>query len=214
MFTGLIETVGRIEQVRPRNSGTEFHVSAPAFEGDFTLGESIACDGCCLTVEAFTGATFTLFASPETLRKTTFGHRKSGDLVNLERAMKLGDRLGGHLVSGHVDAQGTFVSARDLSESWEVKIKAPEVIMQQCIEKGSVAVDGISLTLVDVTAEGFSLWIIPETWKKTTLSARKPGDAVNLEADQIGKFVRKSLEPWLEKLKGNKLEEILRNFRG
>lgn len=214
MFTGLIETVGRIEQIRPRNSGKEFHLAALAFEGEFKIGESIACDGCCLTVESFSGPRFVLFASPETLKKTTFGDRKTGDLVNLERAMKLGDRLGGHLVSGHVDAQGTFAGARDLGESWEVKINAPAAIMQQCIEKGSIAVDGISLTLVDVTATGFSLWIIPETWKKTTLSARKPGDAVNLEADQIGKFVRKSLEPWLEKLKGEKLEQILRSFEG
>lgn len=212
MFTGLIETVGRITQFRDRNGGKEFHLEAPLYKGEFRVGESIACDGCCLTVEQFSEANFVVFASPETLKKTTFGNRRVGDSVNLERAMKLGDRLGGHLVSGHVDSMGTFQEARNLGDSWEVKICAPASIMEQCIEKGSICVDGISLTLVDVTASGFSLWIIPETWKKTTLSHRKPGDAVNLEADQIGKFVRKSLEPWLEQLKGNRLEGILKAF--
>ncbi|MDX1972162.1 MAG: riboflavin synthase, partial [Candidatus Sumerlaeia bacterium] len=122
--------------------------------------------------------------------------------------------LGGHLVSGHVDSFGTFLGAEDQGDSWRLSIGAPENILQLCIEKGSIAVDGISLTLVDVTNTGFSLWIIPETWKKTTLHLRKSGDRVNLEADQIGKYIRKSLEPWLGNAKEARLTDVMKRFAG
>ncbi len=194
MFTGLIECMGTVVAVRERGSGVEVRIEAPEIAPELSRGESVAVDGCCLTVETFDAGGFTMFASPETMRKTALGDRKPGSRVNLERALAFGARLGGHLVSGHVDTTGRFRSARATGEAWEVWIEAPESILRQSIAKGSVAVDGISLTIVDLTDEAFSLWIIPETWERTTLALRAPGDRVNLESDLIGKYVGRYLE--------------------
>jgi riboflavin synthase len=193
MFTGLVQALGTFVSAATRGSGVELRIDTDGFT-DYVRGESIAVDGCCLTVETFDARGFTLFASPETLAKTTLGERRAGDAVNLERALAVGDRLGGHMVAGHVDATGSLRGARDLGEAWEVWIDAPDDILRLCVPKGSIAVDGISLTLVEVTERGFSLWIIPETWARTTLSRRRPGDRVNLETDVVGKYVFRALE--------------------
>jgi len=194
MFTGLVQNIGIVAATRPRGEGLEIAVRVPEIAGGLSIGESVAVDGCCLTVETRDRESFTAFASAETLRKTTLGERRVGARLNLERALALGDRMGGHMVSGHVDATGRVRSVVERGDAREVRIEAPEAITGASIPKGSVAVDGISLTIVDLDRESFSLWIIPETWTKTTLRDRRPGDAVNLESDMIGKYVRKYLE--------------------
>ena len=194
MFTGLIEEIGTIQRVDRLDAGARLVVAAKLIMPDMARGDSIAIDGCCLTAEEFTSDSFTVFASLETLRRTTLGARNVGSSVNLERALTLSKRLGGHLVSGHVDAPGEFLSATKSGDAWEVWIGAPREIITHCVEKGSITVDGISLTVVDVREDRFSLWIIPETWERTTLSRRNPGDAVNLESDLIAKYVFRFLE--------------------
>ncbi len=213
MFTGLIEQIGTIERLTRRGGGFELQIAVPEIASELAVGESIAVDGCCLTVETGGASSFTVFASEETIRKTSLSAKAVGSRVNLERAMAAGGRLGGHIVSGHVDATGRFQRATLRGESWEVWIEAPEPVLSASIPKGSVAVDGISLTLVDLTTEAFSLWIIPETWKKTTLVDRKPGDLVNLESDMIGKYVFRYLENIDLHEKGEKsLRDILKQF--
>lgn len=213
MFTGLIQHLGTIASLRERAQGVELSIRVPEIAGALAIGESVAVDGCCLTVESRNAEAFTAFASPETLRKTTLGSRRAGMRVNLERALAMGDRLGGHMVSGHVDATGRIRSVAARGDSTEIVVEAPAAIIDVSIPKGSVAVDGISLTIVDLTADSFSLWIIPETWKKTTLADRRTGDPVNLEADMIGKYVRRFLEnSGLVKGGGAALDDVVRRF--
>jgi len=215
VFTGLVQTIGEIISREERGSGIEVVIAAPDYAGSFAQGESIAVDGCCLTVESWDGPVFKVFASPETMEKTSLGDRVPGDGVNLERALALGDRLGGHMVSGHVDATGRLRSVRELGDAWEVWIDAPAIITSQSVPKGSVTVDGISLTIVELTDDGFSLWIIPETWQRTTLSRRGPGDRVNLESDLIGKYVRRFVGQMLGDAEADtaRLDAVWRAFR-
>ncbi len=194
MFTGLVEEVGTVVSIQPQGKSIRVMLACEAIREGMRVGDSIAVDGCCLTAETVDSTGFSVFASPETMAKTSLGDRRPGDGVNLERAMALGDRVGGHLVSGHVDTTGNFRSVVAHDGSWEIRIAAPAEILRVSIPKGSITVDGISLTIVDLTPEEFSVWIIPETWRKTTLSVRKPGDRVNLESDLIGKYVARLLE--------------------
>ncbi len=215
MFTGLIERIGTVERLSRRGDGFEVRIAVPEIAAELSVGESVAVDGCCLTVEAFDPSGFLVFASEETIRKTSLASRTVGARVNIERAMRLGARLGGHIVSGHIDATGRFRSATPQGESWEIWIEAPKAILATSIPKGSIAVDGISLTLVELTGDAFSLWVIPETWRKTTLADRRPGDPVNLESDMIGKYVCRYLETLgLERDKESRFEEIARQFHG
>ena len=153
------------------------------------LGESIACDGCCLTVVEATGGTFRLEASPETLRRTTVAAWKTGSQINLERAMKVGDRLGGHWVQGHVDGVSQVISARHDGGSWAMTFQLPSSLAPFFIEKGSVAIDGVSLTVNALDRDSFSVALIPETMHRTTLGSKGAGAKVNLEADLVGKYV-------------------------
>lgn len=194
MFTGIIEEIGRIQSLTPSGASVRLFVNCSEILPGMRIGDSIAVDGVCLTAESVEKNGFSAFASPETLKKTSLGERLGGDGVNLERALSMGSRLGGHMVSGHVDTTGHFKSARTVDNAYEVRIAAPREILQQSIPKGSITVDGISLTIVDLTDDDFSLWIIPETWKKTTLSQRKAGQKVNLESDLIGKYIYRFME--------------------
>jgi len=194
MFTGIVEEIGEVVAHESLESGARFGIRAAALLEGARRGESIAVDGCCLTVEEVAGGVFRVFASRETLRKTTLGDRPAGSRVNLERAMRLDARLGGHMVSGHVDATGSFLHARAVGDAREVWVAAPPEIISHSIAKGSICVDGISLTLVEVREDRFSLWIIPETWTRTTLSLRRAGDRVNLESDLIAKYVFRFME--------------------
>jgi riboflavin synthase len=188
MFTGLIQDVGVVERIVP-GAMTDVWIRTALGAGSFALGESIAVDGACLTVVERGGDTFKVQAAPETLRRTTLEALRPGSRVNLERALALGDRLGGHLVAGHVDAVSEVLETYPEGGSWVMAFRLPGELAPYFIEKGSVAVDGISLTVNRVLADRFTVQLIPETQGRTTLRGKGAGARVNLEADMIGKYV-------------------------
>ena len=188
MFTGLVQEVGSVERVAP-GAMTELWIRASLGPGPLALGESIAIDGTCLTVVERTATGFRVQASPETLRRTTMGLLKAGAKVNLERALQVGDRLGGHLVQGHVDAVAEVMAVRPEGGSVVMGLFLPPQLAPFFVEKGSVTVDGISLTVNQVEPERFWVALIPETQQRTTLAGKRPGEGVNVEADLIGKYV-------------------------
>lgn len=191
MFTGLVTDLGRIDRRLSAGTNTTFRISTAYDTDDLSLGESIAINGACLTVTAIGDATFDIDASPETLRRTTLGDCRPGDTVHLERALRLADRLGGHLVLGHVDGVGTVTTRSREKNAWLLQIEAPQTVQPYLIEKGSITVDGVSLTINSVDGARFGLAIIPHTADKTMLADYQPGRQVNLEADMIGKYVEK-----------------------
>jgi riboflavin synthase len=194
MFTGLVEDVGTIVRLDRRSDAVIFGIAPGAFSAaELALGESVAVSGVCLTVTERDRAQFTVLAGGETLRRTTLGELRIQNRVNLERALRVGDRLGGHMVSGHVDAVGEIASRRDLGANIDIAIRAPREALRYVIEKGSIAVDGISLTVNRVDDYSFAVALIPHTVEKTTLATRRAGDKVNLEVDVIGKYVEKLL---------------------
>ncbi len=193
MFTGLIEEIGRVGRVEKTGESARLTVEAPAMAPALEVGESVAVDGACLTVELVTGTGFVAFASQETLSRTTLGGVSAGRMVNLERALCLGDRLGGHLVAGHVDATGVLRGLESFEGGWVLRVEAPREILELSVPKGSITVDGISLTLVDLTEDSFTVSVIPETYRATTLRLKRVGDRVNLESDLMGKYVARCL---------------------
>jgi riboflavin synthase len=193
MFTGLVETLGTVVALTPENAGKRLSVRAGAVAGELTLGESIAVNGACLTIVARHDATFDLQAGPETLARTNLGTLAAGDRVNLERSLRVGDRLGGHLVQGHVDAVGVVDDRQSEGEWLTMWFRCPPELTAEMVSKGSIAVDGVSLTLVEVTADRFSVALIPHTLALTTLGFKQRGDSVNLETDVLGKYVVKYL---------------------
>jgi riboflavin synthase len=188
MFTGLVQDVGVVERVLP-GATTDVWVRTGLGAEDFALGESIAIDGACLTVVERTGQAFRVQAGPETLRRTTLGALRPGSRVHLERALRLQDRLGGHLVLGHVDEVCTLKAVRSDAGAVVLDIGLPERLAPFFIEKGSVAVDGVSLTVNTLGKNDFSVALIPETQARTTLGHKSAGTRVNVEADVIGKYV-------------------------
>ena len=193
MFTGLVESLGDVKEVRPDGDGRDLVIAA-AMAAELAIGESVAVNGACLTVVARDGDTFRFQAGPETLRRTNLGELRPGDRVNLERSLRLSDRLGGHLVQGHVDGLGSIAS-RERQGEWEtIGFACPSALARQMVSKGSIAVDGVSLTLVDVAADRFSVALIPHTLAVTTLGFKPIGASVNLETDLIAKYVGKLLE--------------------
>jgi len=193
MFTGLVEGTGVITGLTPQAEGLRLTVRTSFPAAELTLGESVAVAGACLTVVALAPPAAAFEVSPETLKRTTFPLKKVGDRVNLERSLRLGDRLGGHLVTGHVDAVGTVKEVRSGPAHFQLKIELPEALSRLVIEKGSIAVDGVSLTVNACRGNAFLVNIIPFTAKETTLAALKVGDRVNLETDIIGKYVARLL---------------------
>jgi riboflavin synthase len=185
MFTGIIEEVGAIS----RRSGADMTILAKTVLDGVKEGDSIAVNGICLTVVAFDDEGFVVQVSPETLQRTTLGHLKPGDAVNLERALAAGARMGGHFVQGHVDGVGRVHSIRNQGEFAVYRFHAPPEVTPYLVPKGSIAVDGISLTVVDPKRDAFDVAVIPATLAKTTLGNRRPGDPVNMEADMIGKYI-------------------------
>ncbi len=206
MFTGLIEELGVVKGLKQRGNLIELSIEAEKVVEDLKIGDSIAINGACLTVIGIKSKLFSVDVSGETLEKTTLSKLKVGDRINLERPLRMGDRLGGHLISGHVDGVGRIEEKVAHNESFLLKFKAPSEFMKYMVPKGSIAVDGISLTIVNVDGESFSVEIIPHTAKVTTLGLKGIGDEVNLEVDLIGKYV--------ESLKDAKLykEGISRDF--
>ncbi|MGN0181821.1 MAG: riboflavin synthase [Candidatus Ornithomonoglobus sp.] len=204
MFTGIVEEIGTIERVLAGTKSCSVTVKADKVFNDIKLGDSIAVNGVCLTVTDFKKPYFTSDVMPETMRRTSLGGLVRGSRVNLERAMQLNGRFGGHIVSGHIDGTGTILSmVREDNAVW-VRVGAPRDITKYIVEKGSVALDGISLTVADVSPEEFSVSIIPHTAAETTLSERKNGDKINIECDIIGKYA--------EKLTKNESEGITEDF--
>jgi len=191
MFTGLIEDVGEIKKVLRQGSGVQLALACALPREEIRRGDSIAVDGACLTVTDFTGTGFTVDVSPESLTRTTLGKKKEGGKVNLERALRFSDRLGGHLVTGHVDGIGVLSRAERRGEFTRLDFSAPDTVLKYIIEKGCVAVDGISLTVNEVSSRGFSVMLIPHTLSHTTLTGKQAGDQVNIENDIIGKYVEK-----------------------
>ncbi len=194
MFTGLIEETGRIAEVRRQAQGARLVVEAERVLDGAGVGDSIAVSGVCLTAVQITGRRVAFDAVAETLRRSTLGELAPGDLVNLERALALGDRLGGHLVQGHVDGVGILTRAREEGISRVFTISAPPEVLADLVEKGSVAVDGVSLTVAALADDSFDIALIPETLRATTLGRKRVGDRFNLESDLIGKYVRRFLE--------------------
>jgi riboflavin synthase len=193
MFTGIVEELGTVEAVERQSDAVRLTVRADTVLEDTDLGDSISVNGCCLTVAERTGSTWTADVMAETLAKTGLGSLAPGDRVNLERAATVGSRLGGHLVQGHVDAVGHVVR-RDPGEHWDVvTISMPGDLAPYLVDKGSITVDGVSLTVVEAGSDGFTVSLIPETLRRTTLGFRAPGDAVNLEVDVIGKYVARQV---------------------
>jgi riboflavin synthase len=191
MFTGLVEALGRVERVDREEAGRRLTVTWPALDDRLAIGESVAVNGCCLTVVATEGPRFEVQAGPETLLRTNLGDRGPGDLVNLERSLRVGDRLGGHFVQGHIDTTAVLRERRPEGE-WEfLAFGIDPAWTPLMVPKGSIAVDGVSLTLVDVTPDGFSVMLIPHTLAVTTLGLLKPGDRVNIETDILAKHVAK-----------------------
>jgi riboflavin synthase len=193
MFTGIIEAVGEVAATTSTESGTRVVIATP-LAGELALGDSLAVNGVCLTVveraEIVVGADI----GPETARVTALTGLRPGALVNLERPLRADSRLGGHFVQGHVDATGRVEGLRQDGDSWWATIGFPAVVARFLIPKGSIAVDGISLTIARLDAETFDIQVIPYTWTHTNLSAKRVGDRVNLECDMIGKYVIRSLE--------------------
>ena len=194
MFTGIIEEIGSVRSVIPGGSAGKLCIAAKTVLEGTRPGDSIAVNGVCLTVTEIDGSCFTADVMPETLRRTNLGLLKNGGSVNLERAMPADGRFGGHIVSGHIDGTGTIISAAHEKNAVWVSIGADENILALTVEKGSIAIDGISLTVADVDSSSFKVSIIPHTGAQTTLLSKRAGDKVNLENDVIGKYVRRLME--------------------
>jgi len=198
MFTGIIEEMGSVKALRREGGAARLTIAASAVLGGTVLGDSICVNGVCLTVVHMTPQEFSADVAVETLRVTNLGDLKNGTKVNLERALQLSARIGGHLVSGHVDAVGRIREKREEGNGWRIFIDGPDSVLRYVIKKGSIAIDGISLTVADMDQSGFSIAMIPHTAKLTTLGFKSAGDRVNLEADIIGKYVERLLSGRVE----------------
>ena len=207
MFTGIVEELGRVVRLETVEDSARLTVEAPTVTQDVSLGDSVSVNGCCLTVTTVHGSTFTADLMAETLTRTTLGSQKPGDPVNLERALRASDRLGGHIVQGHIDATAEVLD-HHRGEHWDLlRIGLPQEIARYVAVKGSVALDGVSLTVVDVVdapstldvapvpgaGASLSVGLIPETLRRTTLGTRRPGERVNLEVDVLAKYAERLL---------------------
>ena len=198
MFSGITEKTGKISKIERNSDGARLVVSVDSFMDGVKLGDSIALNGTCITVVSFDSSSFESDLSNETLKKTTLANLEVGDDCNLEKAMLLNERIGGHLVSGHIDGLGKVESIEKDGESFWFKIKADKQIMKYVVYKGSIAVDGISLTVAECDNSSFSVAIIPHTLECTTLNNKKVDSKVNLEVDMIGKYVEKLVSPYTD----------------
>lgn len=193
MFTGIIEHLASVKNLSLKAGGGELFLNFSGFYNDLTLGESIAINGTCLTIREISGKVVSFDVSGETLKKTTLGKFRSSENVNIERALRVGDRLGGHFVTGHVDGIGTVKGKKQSTDQCTMSFSVEKRLADMMIEKGSVAIDGISLTIVDLADGAFSVALIPYTLTSTTLGFKKVGDPVNIEIDMMGKWIKKLL---------------------
>jgi riboflavin synthase len=194
VFTGIVRELGRVVSATGGAAGLALLVEAPAVAGGAAVGDSVAIDGCCLTVESVSGGRLSFHAVPETLARSTLGRLDTGDPVNVEPAIRADEPLGGHFVQGHVDTVGRVQSVEAEGEGLRVFVEAPDEFLRYCVEKGSVAVDGVSLTVAELAEDAFAVVLVPHTLEATTLTALQPGREVNLEADVLAKHVERLLE--------------------
>ncbi len=197
MFTGIITGVGTVRRLTPLGAGQDMRLEIASPWPDtasIAIGASIACSGCCLTAVELTPASFSVDASAETLSKTNLGKWAVGTRLNLERSLRLGDELGGHLVSGHVDGLGTITHVTPENGSWRVGVEVPRALARFIAQKGSVSIDGVSLTVNEVAGTRFGVNIIPHTWQVTTLGQRVAGDTVHIEIDMLARYVARLAE--------------------
>lgn len=195
MFTGIVRELGRVALFQGDAAGVRLDIDAPTVSSGVGVGDSVAVNGCCLTVEAVQDGVLRFHAVPETLRRTSLGRLQAGAEVNVEPALRVGDPLGGHYVQGHVDGVGRVQSVEAEGEGLRVIVEAPPEILRYCVEKGSVAVEGVSLTVAEVHDDAFGIALIPHTLEETTLSLLVPGREVNLECDVLAKYVERLLPP-------------------
>ena len=195
MFTGIVEEMGKISAIRQRAKSAQLTIQAQTVLEGTRIGDSIAVNGVCLTVTSLSASAFTADVMAESLRRSALGDLSPGSPVNLERAMAANGRFGGHIVSGHIDGTGTISSFRREDNAMWVTVATPANLLRYIVEKGSVAIDGVSLTVAAVTGRDFSVSLIPHTAAVTILGSKGPGDIVNLETDIIGKYVEKLLRP-------------------
>ena len=193
MFTGIVRELGRVVSAEGGAAGRAFVVEAPDTAARLKIGDSISINGCCLTAESVAGARISLHAVPETLARSTLVRLSAGDAVNIEPALRAGEPLGGHYVQGHVDAVGRVQSIEAEGEGLRVFVEAPEDVLRYCVEKGSITVDGVSLTIAELGPEEFAVALVPHTLEATTLSGLAPGQEVNLEVDVLAKYVERLL---------------------
>ncbi|MBT3193099.1 MAG: riboflavin synthase [Verrucomicrobia bacterium] len=209
MFTGLVQRIGALVAKTATGPGVHLTIDvSPPFE-DLVVGESVSVDGACLTAVKPDGTRLVVDVSPETLRRTTLGDKRPGDPLNLERALRLSDRLGGHLVSGHIDGVGRVAQIKEQGPFVELHFTVLSQLSRYLVEKGSVTVDGISLTVASCKADGFSVALIPATLQQTTLARRRTGDRVNIETDLLGKYVEKLLAGRGAPAQDQRLNELL-----
>ena len=194
MFTGLVQETLSVEEVEQASEGKRVSVTRPESFEDISIGESISLSGVCLTVEAFDQDSIKFFLAEETLEKSWFSEISEGDSLNAERSLRPQDRMGGHIVQGHVEDVSEVLEVEELEEGWNMKFSLAEDLQDLVVYKGFIAVEGISLTVTEVTEEYFSVTIIPETWKATNLSEKSEGDKVNIETDMMGKYVKKMMK--------------------
>ncbi|WP_316568242.1 riboflavin synthase [Neobacillus sp. YIM B06451] len=211
MFTGIIEEIGTISRIASTGISMVLTIEAKKVLEDVNLGDSISVNGVCLTVTSFEKSRFTVDVMPETVKATNIKDLKPGSKVNLERAMAAGGRFGGHFVSGHIDGTGTIVRKNKMANAVYYEIEAAPSIIPFLILKGSVAVDGTSLTIFDVTGDTFTVSLIPHTLSETILSLKEAGDSVNIECDMLGKYVHHILNPGKSET-GKKKPEITAQF--
>lgn len=217
MFTGIVEEVGKVDSISRNGSSLVLGISC-SFARELAIGESVAVNGTCLTVTQKNENIFCADATPETFRRTSLGELESGSAVNLERAMKADGRFGGHIVSGHIDGTGTFVSASKDENAVIVRVRVTSALGKYIIEKGSVCVDGISLTVAEIkysaSAAEFSVSVIPHTWENTALSRKSAGSILNIECDVVGKYIEHFLS-WKDSSEKENpaVLEMMRNFK-
>jgi riboflavin synthase len=195
MFTGIVRERGRVAALDGGHTGVRLRIAAPETAAGVALGDSVAVGGVCLTVVAIDGAELSFDAVPETLSRTALGRLELGDGVNIEPALRVGEPLGGHVVQGHVDGVGRVRSAEPEGDGKRIWVDAPAEVVRYCVEKGSIALDGVSLTVAALDGAGFAVALIPHTLAETTLGSLAPGDEVNLEIDVLAKYVERLIPP-------------------
>ena len=207
MFTGIIKEMGEVKSVQPEHEILNLEISSQKVVKDLEIGSSIAVDGACQTVVESSDNSFTIQVIPETLKLTTLGKYKRGDKVNLESAMKIGEDISGHLLTGHIDGMGEIANIKQADQTAEIVVRPPRELIKYIAYKGSIALDGISLTIAQCDNEQFMVAIIPHTLQETTLGSKKVGDLVNLEVDILARYVERMMSVESDKLDKNKLKK-------